>query len=250
MKIHFLKEDALIALKTNISLHLKYYKNPTNDWLYEYFEGNNPFMEYQSELEEFSLVADDADDLGKQDVKNVIVLYSAMKSLSDTQVTDERLWAGLCHGDLWNYLHKRFHMGNSGNNNEKDIKARYFFGHNKKRSLIVNPLSKLWWIGRLTYDKDKKDPFELTKYLENDFATKSLVIFSNNYMGNHNISIALLSALSKLEKEDFEIKGRRKREVYYEATRYLNVLGGTYVLDYFTKGEIEDKVKKYLKSLN
>lgn len=250
MKIHFLTEDALIALKTNIPLHLKYYKYRTNDWIYEYFEGNNPFMEYQSELEKFSLEVNDAGDLGKQDVKNVIVLYSAMKSLSDTQATDERLWAGLCHGDLWDYLHRRFNVENSGNNNEKDIKARYFFGQNKKRSLIVNPLSKLWWIGRLTYDKDRKDPFELTKYLENDFATKSLVIFSNNYMGNHNISIALLSALSRLEKEGFSIKGRRKRDIYYEATKYLNVLGGTYILDYFTKEEIEDKVIKYLKGLD
>lgn len=140
-------------------------------------------------------------------------------------------------------------MENSGNNKEKDIKARYFFGQNKKRSLIVNPLSKLWWIGRLTYDKDKRDPFELTKYLENDFATKTLVIFSNNYMGNHTISIALLSALSKLEKDGFVLKGRRKRDIYYEATKYLNVLGGTYILDYFTKEEIEDKVIRYLKGL-
>ena len=250
MKIHFLKNDSLIALKTNIQLHLKYYKNINNNWIYEYFEGNNPFMEYQSELEEFSLVADDADDLGKQDVKNAIVLYSAMKSLSDTQATDERLWAGLCHGDFWNYLHRRFNSENNGKISEKDIKARYFFGQNKKRSLIVNPLSKLWWIGRFTYDKDRKDPFELTKYLENDFATKSIVIFSNNYMGNHNISVALLSALLRLEKEGFTIKGRRKRDVYYEATKYLNVLGGTYILDYFMSEEIEDKVIKYLKGLN
>ena len=250
MKIHFLKEDSLVALKTNIPLHLKYYKNINNNWIYDYFEGNNPFMEYQSELEEFSLVADDADDLGKQDVKNAIALYSAMKSLSDTQATDERLWAGLCHGDFWDYLHRRFNAENNEKISEKDIKARYFFGQNKKRSLIVNPLSKLWWIGRLTYDKDRKDPFELTKYLENDFATKSLVIFSNNYMGNHNISVALLSALSRLEKEGFAIKGRRKRDIYYEATKYLNVLGGTYILDYFMREEIEDKVINYLKGLN
>ncbi len=33
------------------------------------------------------------------------------------------------------------------------------------------------------------------------------------------------------------------------ATKSLNVLGGTCILDYFTKGEIEDKVIKYLKGL-
>lgn len=247
MKIHFLKEDALIALKTNILAHRKYYKNSTNDWIYEYFDGVDPFMEYQSDVGEFSLVVEHTEDLGKQDVKNVVALYSAMKSLSDTQATDERLWAGLCHGDFWDYLHKRFDMEK---NSEKDIMARYFFGQNQKRSLIVNPLSKLWWIGRLTYDKGRKDPFELTKYLENDFATKVLVIFSNNYMGNHSIAVALIAALLKLEKEGFAIKGRTKRDIYYEATKYLNVLGGTYILDYFTSEEIEEKVIRYLKGLS
>lgn len=145
---------------------------------------------------------------------------------------------------------RRFNVKNSEKNSEKDIKTRYFFGQSKKRSLIVNPLSKLCWIGRLTYDKDRKDSFELKKYLENDFATKSLVIFSNNYMGNHNISVVLLSALSSLEKEGFAIKGHRKRDIHYEATKYLNILGGTYILDYFMREEIENKVIKYLKGLD
>ena len=102
----------------------------------------------------------------------------------------------------------------------------------------------------MTYDENRNDPFELTKYLVNDYATKSLIIFSNNYISNPNIAIGLLSALRNLENIGYSIKGKANRDIYYEATKYLNVLGGTYILDYFSSEEIEERVIKYMKSLN
>ena len=100
----------------------------------------------------------------------------------------------------------------------------------------------------MTYDENRKDPFELTKYLATDYSTKSLVIFSNNYISNPNITIGLFSALKNLENMGYSIKGKANKEIYYEATKYLNVLGGTYILDYFTPEEIEERVIKYMKS--
>ena len=46
-----------------------------------------------------------------------------------------------------------------------------------------------------------------------------------------------------------KIKEKKRRDIYYEATKYLNVLGGTYVLDYFTSEELEQKIIKYMKSI-
>ena len=173
-----------------------------------------------------------------------------MRNISDTQATDERLWSGLCHGDFWEYLSKRWNTGNNTTLKKDDIMTRYFFAHNKRRSLFTNTLSKLWWLGRLTYDQQRADPFELTHYFENDFSTKMLMIFSSNFMSSQNVALGLLSALYELEKEGFVLKGRIKREVYYEATRYLNVLGGTMILDYFTQDEIKDRVLNHLRTLN
>ena len=65
----------------------------------------------------------------------------------------------------------------------------------------------------------------MTIYLIDDYATKMLIIFSNNY------------------------KGKNHRDVYYEVTKYLNVLGGTYILDYFTSEELEQKIIKYMMSI-
>lgn len=249
MKVHFLTENALEALRTNIPANRKHYCENTNDWIYDYFAPDMPFMEYKQDFPDFKLVFNENEEMGKIDVNNTIILYTAMKSLTDSQAIDERLWAGMCHYDFWDFLQKRWQLEDYHKLSERDIKSRFFFGQGQKRSLITNTLAKLWWIGRLTYDEDRSDPFELTKYLENDYSTKTMIIFSNNYMSNHNISVGLFSALKKLDSIGYTIKGQNRRDVFYSATRYLNVLGGTYILDYFTSEEIEEKIIKYMKSL-
>ena len=250
MKIHFIKDDALTALKTNIAANTNNYRKPTNEWIYDYFQGEKPFVEFKLEVEDFALVDSSDGDVGKTDVRNAITLYSAMKNISDTQATDERLWAGLCHGEFWDYVGKRWNAQNSCSLKQQDLLTHYFFGQDKKRSLITNTLSKLWWLGRLTYDQSRADPFELTHYFENDFSTKTLVIFSNNFMSNKNIATGLISALADLENENFSLHKGGKREIYYAATKYLNILGGTVILDMFSPDEIKTKVINHLKSLN
>lgn len=249
MKIHFLKDDGLTALKTNFKSNIGHYRQPTNEWIFEYFQGDNPFGEFKTEVEDFKLICGTDKEIGKTDVQNAITLYSAMKNISDTQATDERLWAGLCHSDFWEYVNKRWNVAESSTTKE-NLLSHYFFAHNKKRSLITNTLSKLWWLGRLTYDATRPDPFELTHYFENDFSTKTLMIFSNNFMSNKKIAIGLLSALSKLEKGEIPSKGMTKRDVYYEATKYLNILGGTVILDMLSSDEISSKIINHLSGLN
>ena len=69
-------------------------------------------------------------------------------------------------------------------------------------------------------------------------------------MSNKNIATGLISALADLEKDKFSLPKGSKREVYYAATRYLNILGGTVILDMFSPDEIKSKVINHLKSLN
>ena len=44
MKVHFLTENALEALRTNLNANLKHYSDETNDWIYDYFGTENPFF--------------------------------------------------------------------------------------------------------------------------------------------------------------------------------------------------------------
>lgn len=249
MVIHFLKEDSLAALKANAKGNMKYYENPENHWIYEYFDGDNPFAEYKLQIGDFQFrdTGNLKRDGAKNDVENAIRLYGAMKGLSDTQAADERLWAGLCHGDFWEYLHNRW-AGNRFRGDPETLLLRRYFFHTRsgaRRALFMNTLSRLWWLGRLTFDEKRKDPFELTRYWEEDFSTKSLILFSSNYTGNAEITRGLISALIEMERSGFSL-GTKKRDTYYQASQYLNVYGGTHILDYYNAEEIKEKVLRYM----
>lgn len=249
MVIHFLKEDCLTALKANVAGNLKHYSEPTNDWVYDFFDGENPFQEYKYQIADFDfdLELNENHTQSSQDVENVIRVFSAMNSLTCTQATDERLWAGLAHGDFWPYMHNRWHGENT---NVTNIRARYFLGTSAglRRSLFVNTISRLWWIGKMTYDSDLEDPFELTRYMLDNFSTKSLVMFSSNFTSNPTITRGYFKALLALEKENYTY-GKKSRDVFYQVSKYLNLFGGTHILDYYSEDEIRDKIINYMHTL-
>ena len=256
MKIHFLKEDALIALKANVAANLSNYQKPTNDWIYEYFQGEDPFMEANFECGDFQLIAGSStDELSQIEIQNVRMLYSALINLTDTQATDERLWAGMCHSDLWEYMHKRWNMNDANDAALKSAPSRYFFANGRKRSLFVNTPSKLWWIGRLLYDPRRSDPFELLSYFKDNFSAKILPFFSNNFISNRELTAGLIEALVILDSMGYELEEKAdawqtiSKGTMVKATAFLNIYGGTHILDYFTKEEIKQKVLDYMLSL-
>ena len=77
--------------------------------------------------------------------KNLQIQIDAMKKLTDIQATDERLWVGLAHDVLFNYMQYRYNLKNEILN-EKKIYKNFFFAYGKKRSLIVHPIARLWWV--------------------------------------------------------------------------------------------------------
>ncbi|MFA6808458.1 MAG: DUF6339 family protein [Eubacteriales bacterium] len=243
MKLYFLKEEALETLKGNIRTNLKNYSNPTNEWITEYFDGQNPFVEYKKEVDDFTLDFS-FEKPEESDIENIKRLYSAMSMLTETDAADERLWAGLEHGILWDFMRYRWSLDKK-KPTENDIMNKFFFSKGKKISLIINILSRLWWVGKLTYDKNRENPFELTEYLKVDFATKTRVLFSSNYSNNPMIVRALLSSLLKFERQGTKIT----RDVFVEITKYLNVFGGTYILDYFEEEELSEKITKKVEAL-
>ena len=245
MVIHYMKEECLDALKLNIESNKRLYNNPTNEWVYEYFNGESPFLEYMHPIEDFQFarVEDFDGDISKCDTENTIRLYAAMSGLTESQAMDERLWAGLCHGDFWNFMQERWKTANSERVTADVIGSRYFLSRKDgiRRAIFRNTLSRFWWIGRLTVDERRKDPFELTRYWEVDYSTKALIIFSSNYTSNVSLLRGMISALMELEQEGYHT-GR----LYYRAGQYLNVFGGSHILDYYTEEEIKEKVKNHI----
>jgi hypothetical protein len=243
MKISFLKEEALETLKGNIGTNLKNYTNPTNDWITDYFDGQSPFVEYKIEVNDFVLDMSE-DKPNKTDLENTKIIYTNLMMLTETQATDVRLWSGLEHGIFWDYMRYRWSLDRVMPT-ELNINSRFFYYSTIRHSLIRNTLSKLWWIGKLTYDNSRKDPFELTNVLKYDFTTRMNDLFSSNYSSNPLIVRAFLSSIKSFEDNGVLIS----KYVYREATTYLNVLGGTYILDCFTQRELAEKITRCVQQL-
>ena len=97
----------------------------------------------------------------------------------------------------------------------------------------------------MAYDENREDPFELLEVFNTDFRTKLLYLFSSNFTNNPTITRAFLSSVLDFEKNGVKIK----REIFNETIMYLNILGGTYILDYFEESELKDKITKKIDDL-
>lgn len=235
MKIEMLPADKLEMLKLNITELKSHFSDNSNKWLTEYFK-EKPFVETRFEFNDVTLtISDNPDD----DYENVIKLYSSFKDLPDSIASDERLWAGLALGPFWNYCLERW-----GKNDwsEEGILNHIFFGANNghRRALTRNAISRLWWIGRLTYDEsNKENPYKYTKYvcLHQRFIVDFL---ERNISNSLNLIKPCIDAVWRFEAENPEIKinSNQMREIQ----KYVNILGGTYILDSLDYSFLVEKV--------
>jgi len=244
VKIHFMKEDALIYFKGNVDIFKEYYLSKDNNWLTEKYQSYKktddlPFMEFRTEVEEFRL------DMSKEepaagDYNNVKILYTALRGLSDTQAADERLWVGLAHSDLWEYMQYRCKFDESNFKTNK-ILSNFFFNYRNRVSLVMQYIARLWWVGRLTYDEKANDPYHALDFLKNNFVGKVNFIFKNNFMNNPTVARAVLSAMWELSLMDIKFSNKD----FAELVKYVNLLGGIIILDYLSEEELKEKIIKH-----
>lgn len=242
MILDYMTSDALNELKLNFPQNKKYYYENDKNWFLKHLEKCNGLQKSKIECEDIDL--DFGEDFNESDYKNIIILFSALKNLPLTIAVDERLWAGLAHGQFWDYIQYRRRL-NIQSNKDQDIKNSFFFTRGIKRSAHINCLSRLWWAGHLTYDSNRNNPFELTRLLcEGAFASTIMLLSSSNFTANNELCLGLLSSIKKLENEGVEIK----REHFVESTKYLNSMGAVTILDCLTREEVENLIDKFFEN--
>lgn len=234
MKLQFISYDNLDAIKSNLPLWVDKFKLDSSAWLGSEFENTLFFNTKYGEITDFTLDMSQSDPF-LTEFTNVQRVYGNLKFLSESQASDERLWAGLCFGPFWNYVRYRWELDK--NYTVGDIEQHFMFGFGARRSLTRNALSRLWWIGRLTYDESRIDPWELTKFVceKSDFI---LQVLERNTSNNPAIIRAFLSAVLEARKNGITIE----RADFRELAKYLNLLGGIYILDCLPEQKIHDKI--------
>lgn len=249
MNIRFIKQEALDNLKVNISYNIEHYTDENNKWVYDFFQGDDPFLDFKYTVKDFEL--DMSEDVPQRtDLNNIKVIYENLNFLTESQASDERFWTGLTHDKFWNYM--KYRWGDNILNNSKtkekkvdQIKQSYFYGYGTRRSAAWNGIAKLWWTGRLTYDSTLDNPYEITEYVANDLDTTILYLMSSRFTKNKDIRLGMFKAILEFERKGIKIARTRLNELM----KYINILGGSYLLDYFSENEIKKKCINYLEKI-
>lgn len=175
------------------------------------------------------------------DIDNCKVVYNALKNMEPIQATDYRIWVYLTHVASWAYMRMRRPVEDQPKNKREDyVITHWFIDGVSARNLLRNDISSFWWCGYLTYDENRKNPFELTEELYSmlDY-TRHLL--SGRQGRNKNFVHALLEFVIE-NKNLFENQKEAKVRLLM---RKANYVAGYKVFPSLSKDEIKTIFQKY-----
>lgn len=233
MRLQFIGQDDIDIIKSNLEVWAPYFKDDSPSRLEKEFE-EPLFKNTKYEIPDFQLDMS-ADKEEKTDAENAQRIYKNLSFLSDSQASDERLWAGLCMGYFWDYTQYRWRIKKKCTPDA--VRQHYMYGFGARRSLIRNAIARLWWIGRLTYDKDRADPYELTTFVceHNDHI---MHILERNTSNNPMIIQGFIDGILAARAEGISVN----TDDVGALCKYLNTLGGVYILDCLPRERITEKI--------
>lgn len=238
-----MKKEALEILKSNLDLvYTKYYTESDNKWLWQVC-GGDPFVEYK-DVPDFKLANLESDlTVGEIEFENCKIMYKNLAFLNESQASDERFWAGLCHSVFYEYVRKRWGYHNTKPKKAKDaisnIKSRFFFSCGVRSGLYRNTLAKCWWVGRNTFDASVSNHFEKLDIIgSSDISSKiSDIFYSNNFSSNPMILGGIIDGIQYFNNEGIQLT---VKEHIRPSLQILNAIGGGVILDCLSEKEISD----------
>ena len=244
MKIKFLSELAIDTLGVNLSKYAGLFADETNVRLLSALQKDlkeSPLKESNYTLPDTLIL--DASLRGGQEVENIRKIHGALKKLPHSIACDSRIWAGLTIDHFWQYTRCRWDFDKGVT--VPQVRDHFLFMGQSKKAYTRNALARLWWIGDLTYDEDRNDPYEITAFTMQD--TDYVVnLLERNFSSNRLIFREFVEAVERGRKEGLVIHRAEIREL----CKYLNLLGGVYVLDALPPGMIRDKIYNQAQKLN
>lgn len=238
--IKFISEDMLLEIKNNRSLLYSNVISSKKQTLEEAFHSDRIIRDTSVPADEFQLDMS-ADKPELTDFENVKRVYKNMQALSESQASDERIWAAYTLSVFVDYMRYRWPP-----ESETAMMNRYFFSYSPKRSLFRNGIARLWWIGHLTYDASRPgDKYELTEYVCSKQDNINLLL-DINFGNNPAIVRAAIQSLIDAEKSGIAVD----REMTRQLSEYINTLGGVYLVDAFSYEMIYDKCTEKLRRLS
>jgi hypothetical protein len=237
MNLQYLKTSSATKLRDKIEENLSKYQNNEQEWLGEFFGGQQYYLDTNISVNLPTLAIPDSRSANK-DVENVKVLHYYLRELTPQQALDNRLWEYYCHTKYWNYMIHRW-----PSDNESKILDRYFIKSSSSRSLIRNGISRLWWFGHLTYDPNNKiNPYDLLDTLLKYQDIQAAVL--ERSFGKNNIIRKVF--LKTLKNNNSYLETGNAKLVVQRLGKYVNRLGGVGILDVMDEDYLLTKMQSFL----
>lgn len=243
MNLIYLSQEAIDDIKINYGKYQKHFQDESNEWFIELFKKNDWIHESKIQCNDITLNMDS--DYNVSDRKNVEILYEALRDLSPSLASDERLWAGMLFCQFWDYVKYR-RKKEMESRNERDVLNSFLFMRGTKRSCFVNCLSRLWWTGYLLYDSSSQEHYWAVDLItESAYSSNIVLISSSNFVSNRNLALGVLECISKRKKTGEKIG----RYHFVESNKYINCIGGAALLDTMTRLEARNLANRRLDKL-
>lgn len=179
------------------------------------------------------------------DFENAVMIFEEWKNITPTQATDHRLWAYLCHVPFMDFLRKRRPIEKQEELKLKQYVLDHWFVDNPGPSAFkTNDIYLFWWGPHVTYDKEREDPYELTRELFSmlDYTRHLLP----GYQGrNRDFTHAVLEFVI----ENPELFSRHKEAKVRFIMRKLNFVAGYRALATLSKQDIKELIARYRKEI-
>lgn len=234
-----MKQNAIDFLKANMRMqYMNYFRYNSNEWIYDLFD-YDPF-EFFMEVPDFEL-APIRTALGETDLENCKILYGSLKRISESQASDERLWAGLCNNVFYKYVRGRWNYSalrpKRPETDASTVISRFFFTGGGLSGKYRNTLARYWWVGRSTFDPEPSDHWKTLDIIgPEDFATKvNDIFYSNTFAANPEILRGICKGLEFFRERNQKIV---VREHLRPTLQYMNALGGGVLLDALNSDDI------------
>ena len=246
MKARYLTENALETLNHSIDTYLPLFKEETNAALVEKLKAD---LETDTIFRDTKYVFPDAplsaSKASADEMASIEAVFGSMKDLPNAVAMDERLWAGLAIDICWDYVRKRWDIAELFETNDDSVKNKvldhFFYMQGPRRSFTRNAISRLWWLGRLTYDEGHADPYHRTRVVTADLGYV-VDLLERNFSNNPRISAEFVDAVEAARAEVDAAGGVIARPELRILCKYLNMLGGVYILDSLPEGMIFQKI--------
>ncbi len=237
-KLTYMKRDVLDAIKHDLKdiLPVFYEDNPATE-LSRRYECNLQ-INTSYDLPDIELLDKEGSPIA--DIDAVKSVFGSLKDLPRNIASEECLWVSLCLSPkFWPYVKSRWNLKRLPESDaEKEshfnkVLSRVFFGRNPETR---NAISRLWWLGRFTYDDSNNDnPYEITEFVFNhtDFVT---TIFERTIGRNLKLLKMIVSKLKKIElHNEIKIDQNSSREL----TKYFCAYGGGSMIDSLDQSSVD-----------